>query len=361
MENKNQGLDSIERRRALTTILKIPPFLLGLGSLDLIVEITTGQDRNPFQQSRTQRSAIGRDTLRLYQDTLGIYKKLYAEGLSHASVQDIEKWVKRIEIDTKSADTANKKELLRALWNYEILCAKIYGNDLCNWNRVFEHIDNAREIATTLDDRDLQATSLCHSGIFRLRQGRPGLAKMDIEGALIYAKGALPQTRGIIHSKQACVYADDTSLAGLTLVQSAFEQAEKYIDAKCEIKNISFGKDDYLLDRVYTLMAFDRPAKAIELLDDAEKYIDPAKKRHLIFLDISRAKCYIESKKPIYEQAVSLLKGAIEDSKEIKVARNIDQIERLCTRLKKSIYGQSPDVIDLGLALRDVRSPKNLL
>src|SRR5712691_11409968 len=33
MENNNTGLDSIARRRLLASILKIPPVLLGLGSL----------------------------------------------------------------------------------------------------------------------------------------------------------------------------------------------------------------------------------------------------------------------------------------------------------------------------------------
>lgn len=357
MENKNQGLDSIERRRTLATILRIPPALLGLGSLDLLVEVATGHtSENPISSKRTK---IGKDTIKQYQDTLIVYRKMYAEGLSYMSALDIEKLIKRIERDIRNIYAEEKNTLLRVLWDYEILCAKVYSSDLHNWSKTFEHIDNAREITMNLDDRDLQAASLCHSAIFHFRQRRLGLAKMDIDGALIYAKGALPQTRGIIYSKNACIYSDDTSLSGMTHVQNVFDEAEKYIGIKSEIKSISFGKDDYLLDRAYTLTALGRPTKAVELLEDAERYINPSSKRHLVFLDILRAECYIEQKRPEYERAVRLLEGAIEDSKELRVARNIDHIEKLYRKLLESSYSKAPDVTDLGIALQQLRMKTN--
>lgn len=352
MENKNQGLDSIERRRTLSTLLRIPPALLGLGSLELIVDAAIGQNELPPKNLKAKNLKIGKDTIKLYQKTFGIYKDLYAEGLSYASIQDIEKWTKRIERDAKLVSTEDKNTLLRVLWNYEILCSKMYGSDLQNWSKVFEHIDNAREIAMALNDRDLQAASLCHAGILHFRQGRIGLAKMDIDGALFYSKGALPQTKGIIYSKSACFGADTASTSEITLAQNTFDTAENYIDAKSEIKNISFGRDDYLLDRAYALLAFGRSARALELIDDAERYIDPSKKRFLIFLDILRARCYIKLKKPEYEQVVALLEGAIVESQEIRVARNIDHIEKLYRKLLESSYGKAPEVADLGLMLR---------
>ncbi len=270
------------------------------------------------------------------------------------SVHDVEKWTKRLENDVKHASTEDKSALLRVLWDYEVLCAKIYSSDLHDWGKTFEHIDNAREIATFLDDRDLQAASLCHSSIFHFRQKRTGLARMDIDGALMYAKGASPQTRGIILSKNACIRADDTSMSGMLLVQNTFDEAEKYADAKSETKNISFGKDDYLLDKAYAFIAFGRPVKALELIDDAERYIHLEKKRHLVYLDILRAECYIKQKKPDYEQAVGLLQSAVEDSKEVRVARNIDRIEKLYGELLESPYSKAPDITDLGATSRSL-------
>ncbi len=354
MENQNKGLDSLERRRTLATILRIPPVLLGLGSLDLIVEIAAGQGTS-LKQTTAKRSKIGRDTIKLYQDTFSVYGNLYAEGLTYASVNDIDQWIKRIERDVEHINTEDKNVLLRVLWDYEILCAKIYGSDLQNWNKTFEHVDNAREIATVLDNRDLQAASLYTSSIYHFRQGRLGLAKMDIDGALMYTKGGLSQIIGNIYSHNACVHADDTSLSGIKLVQDSFDKAEKYTDVKSELGTIYFGKDEYLLDRAYTLVDLERPAKALELIEDAERYIDLSRKRQLVFMDVLRAKCYINLKKPEYEQAVQLLGEAIEDSKELRVARNIDHIQKIYRKLLASPYGNSPDVTDLGLMLRDLR------
>jgi len=328
--------------------------LLGLGSLDQLVEIVTGQ--GPIlKQITTKRAKVNKDTIKLYQNTLSVYRKMYSGGLSYTSAPDIEKRIKRIEQDTKNVNAEDESALLRVLWDYEILCAKVYGSDLYDWSKTFEHIDNAREIAMILDDRDLQAASLYYSSSYHFRQGRFGLAKMDIEGALMYAKGALPPTKGTIYSHNACLHADDTSLSGITLVQNIFDKAEKYAGTKSDVRNTSFGKDDYLLDRAYTLIDLGRPARALELIEDAGRYMSPSNKRYLVFLDIMRAKCYINLKKPEYEQAVTLLGSAIEDSKELRVARNIDHIGKLYTKLVASPYGNSPDVTDLGLMLQELR------
>ncbi|HEY1249280.1 MAG TPA: helix-turn-helix transcriptional regulator [Nitrososphaera sp.] len=354
MENKNQGLDSIDRRRTLATILRIPPVLLGLGSLDLIVEIATGH--TPIGPPNAKKRKVSKDTIKQYQATFKVYKSLYAGGLTYTSINDIDKWVTRIQQDIEYVSAEDRNVLLRVLWDFEILCSRIHGNDLFDWGKAFEHIDNAKEIATILDDRDLQAASLYYSSSYHFRQKRLGLAKMDIEGALMYAKGALPQTKGNIYSHNACLRADDTSLSGITLVQNTFDDLEQYAGATSEIATLVFGKHNYLLDRAYTLIDIDRPAKAIELLDDAERYIEPANKRHLVFIDVMRAKCYINLKKPEYEQTVALLSSAIEDSKELRVARNIAHIENLYTKLVASSYGNSPDVIDLGLMLQELRT-----
>lgn len=65
MENHNEGLDSIERRKTLATILKIPPVLLGLASLDEIVEIVTGQEQNAGKAKRTKVNILDIKNIRI--------------------------------------------------------------------------------------------------------------------------------------------------------------------------------------------------------------------------------------------------------------------------------------------------------
>lgn len=354
MENRNQGLDSIERRRTLSSILRIPPVLLGLGSLDAIVEIVTGHEVTPISADE-KKNKVSKSTIKQYQATFKVYETLFAGGLTYASIQDVDKWTKKIERDVQDAHEEDKNELLRTLWDYEILCAKIYGSDLYNWTKCFEHTDNAIEIATVLDNRDLQAASLYTSGVYHLRQGRYGLAKIDIENALTYAKGALPQTRGIIYSLEAFRNVEDRGLAGALLTQNLLDQAEKYAGIPSEIKTIKFGKGPYLIHRAEALIRLNRPAKALDFIEDAERHIGSTKKRYHVFMNILRAKCYAEMKKPEYEQAVSLLAEAIEDSKELRVQRHIDHIDKLYKKLVNSEYGNAPDVAELGHGIRELK------
>lgn len=76
METKHKGLDSIERRRTLSTILKIPPVLLGLGSLDQIVEVMTGQG-NPQKPDEIKRTNITKLDIEKYQKAFSIYNALF--------------------------------------------------------------------------------------------------------------------------------------------------------------------------------------------------------------------------------------------------------------------------------------------
>ncbi|HEU5375070.1 MAG TPA: hypothetical protein VFV38_06505 [Ktedonobacteraceae bacterium] len=356
MENKNQGLDSMERRRTLSTILRIPPALLGLGSLDLIVEVATGQ--KPIGKTSAKKIRIGRDTIKQYQAMYKVYETLFVGGLSYASAQDIDKWARRIEQDVENVDAENKTMLLRILWDFEILCAKVYSSDLANWPKTFEHIDNALELATMLGDRDLQAASLYTSGVHRFRQGRIGLARVAIDGALMYARDALPQTKGAIYSGDAFLRAKDTSIAETTIAQRMYDTAEKYAGIKSEVKTVKFGKGLYYLGRAGTLLDMKRPAKALEFIDMAEEHINPAKKRLIIYLNILRARSYLALHKPEYEQAVKLLSEALEESEELRVQRHVHHIEQLYTKLVASSYGNSPDVASLGFVLQELKQAK---
>lgn len=352
MENHNEGLDSIERRKTLATILKIPPVLLGLASLDEIVEIVTGQEQ---KREKAKRAKVTNLDIKKYQDMFKVYDALFAEGLTYGNVAAIEHAIKRIQDDLDFTRSENKKDLLRVLWDFEILCAKIYGSDFIHWGKTFEHIENAIEIATILDNRDLQAVSLYTSGEYHLRQGRIGLARVDIDGALMYARGALPQTKGLIYSEDAFLHTKDLSPSTIMIIQKTLDEAEKYAGVKSEIKTAKFGKGTYFLYRAETLLDIGRPTKALDYTDDAERYINSTRKRLLIYLDILRARCYIEMKRPEYEQALGLLESAIADCEKVYVERNIRCIEKLYVALKESSYGKSPDVIDLGMKIQQLR------
>ncbi len=351
MENHNDGLDSIEKRKTLATILKIPPILLGLGSLDSIVEIVTG--REPQKTTPVKRTKLTKQDIQKYHDTFRVYDVLFAEGMTYTSVTAIENMTRRIQADLENVSTEDKNELLRVLWDFEVLCDKVYTSDFMNWQKAYKHIENAIEIATALNDTDLLAISLRNRSIDHMRQGKMGLAKVDIDGALLYSKGALPQTKGILYTLNAWY---QVKSGNITLAQTILDSAEKYAGVKSDVTPIKFGIGRYLLDRGESLIAQKKPARALEFLDSAEQQIHFSKKRLLVYLDILRAKCYTDMKKPEYEHAVTILESAIADSKKIRVERNIRFIERLYKKLGESSYGNTPQVANLGMQLRGLRA-----
>jgi tetratricopeptide (TPR) repeat protein len=353
MENKNQGLDSIERRRTLANILKIPPVLLGLGSLDLIVAIATGQEAPPSMVEE-KRTLVGKESLKRYQSTFKVYQTLFAQGLTYASFADIERWTQTLASETREVQTAQKSAFLRTLWDFEILCAKAASSDLGDYARSIEHLNNALEIATLLDNRDLQAVCLHYLSGVHERQGRPALAKVDLEGALMYAKGALPQTKGAIYLDVADSHAQETSLSAETLAQRFLDEAQKYAGASSDLQTLKLGNGLFLLRKAINLLILGRPARALECVDEAETYLTT--KRLLVFADILRANCYINLRKPEYEKAVDLLAEAITASQTLRIERHLGHIERLYGKLAASSYGNAPAVADLALALRQVRA-----
>ncbi len=354
MENKNQGLDSIERRRTLANILKIPPVLLGLGSLDLIVAIATGQETPTFVQEGEKRARVGKESLKRYQSTFKVYETLFVQGLTYASLTDIERWTHSLADETREAHADYKNAFLRTLWDFEILCAKAASSDLSDYIRSIEHLNNALEIATLLDNRDLQAVCFHYLSGVHERQGRPALAKVDLEGALLYAKGALPQTKGAIYLDVADSHAQESSLSAETLAQRFLDQAQKYAGAASEIKTLKFGVGLFALRKAINLLILGRPAKALEFVDEAETHLTT--KRLLAFSGILRANCYINLRKPEYEKAVDMLEEAMTASQTLRVERHLSYIERLYSKIAASPYGNAPEVADLGMALRQMRA-----
>lgn len=101
------------------------------------------------------------------------------------------------------------------------------------------------------------------------------------------------------------------------------------------------------------LIALERPGKALEFLDNAEDELEPTQKLKLAFLNIARAECYMKLKRPEFDRALELLVDAFDASKAINSEFNVGHVQRLYNALGTSSYGSSPQVADLGIALKE--------
>lgn len=280
---------------------------------------------------------------------------MHLVGTAQGALSEIEGWIARIQSDIESSKI-QAKELLRTKWSLHALCAKIYGEDACNWLEAFEHLNASLEIATSLQSADLQAASLYRSSAVHIALKNFALAKTELGGALLYVKSAQPYIKGAVFAGAALAHASvATDIAGATSAQRLLDQAEKLVDQPLDdgVMNFSIGK--YQLIKARTLLALSRPGKALESLDEAEVGINQRERRRLAILNIFRAECYIKMKRPEYDTALLLLMDAFAASSNIQSNFNIKHIERLYKALRTSSYGTSPQVADLGLALRDRR------
>ena len=144
-----------------------------------------------------------------------------------------------------------------------------------------------------------------------------------------------------------------TDIAGVTSAQRLLDQAEKLVDQPFDDGVMNFSRGKYQLIKARTLLALNRPGKALASLDEAEAGINQRERRRLAILNIFRAECYIKAKRPEYDTALLLLMDALTTSNDIHSTFNIKHIERLYKALRTSSYGTSPDVADLSLALRE--------
>ncbi len=362
MENNNVGLDSIAKRRLLASILKIPPVLLGLSSVADLADFLRNHEAGAILSAPTIVKGGGyleKETINLYQGAFTVYAEMHATSTAQESIFDIEHWINRINTDIPRANDNQRKRLQLTLWNFHALSAKIYSDDLRNWNPAFDHLNTAIELANLLESDDLRAASLYRSGQIRFGQRNLFLAKTDLDVALQFAKKARPQIKGAVYSAAGLAHAlVDSDEAGRLYAQSLLDRAGEIANSPTSSTDesvIRFGKGKYLAERADALIVLGRPGKALEVLDDAEDGTDSSERRRLSYINILRAEANIRLKKPELDSATTLLQSAFATSTLVKSEYNIGYIQRLYGELITSPYGNSTKVADLGISLRNWR------
>jgi transcriptional regulator with XRE-family HTH domain len=359
METQNKGLDSIERRQLIATLLKIPPAFLGLASLEefaATLKKDAGHENAPATQI-SSRARVDDEMLDLYQSALDVYESKFAGRTITSSVPAINRWIERIQESATDARGARKLPFLRILWSFHLLLAKTCGYDLCDWIQTFKHLDEAKELAEMLDDPDLRSTAFCYSGNFYLHRQKPLLARIEFDASIQFAQTALPQTRGSVYAYASLAQAmAATDLSDGIHAQKLLDKAERYTGTSQNI--IRFAEGDYLKHRAKTLIALQKYGNALECLDDAEEKHEITDTRPLEYLNILRAECFLKQKRPAYEQTIWLLRGVAEQNQHIKEQSHLNHALRLFKLLAASPYGNSPEVADLGISLRKLQFMK---
>lgn len=368
METQNASLDSITRRRLLADLLKIPPVLLGIGTLDELMEFLKHHEEGTASLSAisastiTKGSYIEKETISLYRDAVALYSEIHLTGTAQDSLFEIERWIGRITGNISRANAYQKHQLQDVLWDFYDLSAKIYSDDLGKWKPALDYLNAEMEVATLIDSNELRTASLYRSGQMKFAQRQYFSAKVDLDGAVLYAQQAQqmdPQLKSAVFAAAGLAHAlVNKDEAGKTEIQRLLDTAEAVVTAGNVQGNgrfVRFNLGKYLLEKADTLIAMNRPSTALRVLDDASESIDPVQRRRHAYIDILRAEANMYLKRPKLDVATDFLTGAFDVSKVIKSEFNISYITRLYGVLREGSYGNSTDVADLGLAIRNWR------
>lgn len=363
METQNKGLDSIERRRTLATLLHIPPALLGLASLDQLMQTMANSQLETMVAPIVLRKADENDNrLDLYKNAFNLYNSVQSTSTAQHSVGDMERMISTIEKDIRE-NTPRRNELLYMLWEFHRLVVKVQSHDICDWNRVSRHLNEELRIARELNDINLQVLTLNQSSEVHMFRQNIDLARIDIDAALIQARHASPMICSLVFANAARTRARSArDLSDKMSVNKFLDQAhsaaqrasisdERYIPAYVETVKCLFTQFD-------AYIAIGKIARAMEILDEIEAGIPPGNIRRVASLNLSRANCYTALKNPEYETALAFLQDTFQVYRDVKTVHGMEVLEKAYRSIASSPYGNAPEVVDLGIALREVKLKK---
>lgn len=349
MEKKSKFLDSLERRRFLAEILKIPPVLLGLGSLPELEQLLQGKPQAP---SILHKSTLSPETANLYREAYHVYSTSHSNGSISESAKDIEAWIHRIETDLAGAGKL-QGELHQTLWMFHYLLSKVYGNDLELYKPSFSHLNSAMSIATTLNDPNLKASTLYLSAEIHFAQRSLALARSDTLAAVDYAKGADPGVKAGVYTYAALAHAlTKADLSDVVYIERLLEQAERHAHSKMDVPFLRMDYGKFLMDSADVLVTVGKYGKALELLDASEEYIDPSRPRRYAQIQLLRAMAAINSKQHDYEYAATLLLEALNIGRSVGSSYTVGFMKRLYGQLAQTTFSSNPQFAQLSLALR---------
>ncbi|HEY0756862.1 MAG TPA: hypothetical protein VGD98_23115 [Ktedonobacteraceae bacterium] len=352
METQSKFLESIERRRLLADILKIPPILLGLGSLAELEELLSGKSGVPVASPFAKRATVTTEMANLYKDAFQVYSNSHSAGSISESTRDIETWVTRMEADIPGSGKL-QSELNQTLWGFHYLLAKVYGSDLEQYKPSFSHVNAAMTIANVLSNSDLKASTMYLSAEIHFAEQSIALARSDMIAAVDFAKGASSGVKAGVYTIAALAFAlTQADLSDTIYTEKLLEQAGNHAHSRMDVPFLRMDYGKFLLDSADVLISLGRYGKALEYLDSAEEYIDPSRPRRYAQTQILRAESAIKAKRPDYEYAVTLLLEALGIGKSVHSSYTIGYVRRLYKLLATTTFSSNPQLAQLRMSLK---------
>jgi transcriptional regulator with XRE-family HTH domain len=334
---KGKRLDSMQRRRALSFLLSIPPTLLGLA------EPPAAKLVSPIIVPKTAISLSG--ALADHKNLQAQIKDSYYLGQGQKRLPEIASALGTLQNSLKVATGHQREQVIDLSVMYHSFYVWI-GREELNYRMALTHADKAVELANALLDkgdwrsRDRLATVYLYRAEAWRECGNMGNAVQDIEAALHYANGTSTLTICRTHTEAGTIH----SLAGeygkgRAYGESLLERAGKMFPIKEE------DPYDGRFDRVFFYLRRAMALRTEEAIKDARDADNGSVPRRTLILNIEEANTYL--KQGEYEEAAKLAVQSLDTARSLKSNVNIMRIGNLYQGLKDQM--DIPEVARLSL------------
>lgn len=360
MEEHNQVPTNLARRRLLTRLLGIPPVMLGLRSLE---DVLGAPDALPSFTLLQER----RLDLAEYSAALEAYWERSNTKTAGDVIDEILERVGHLHSNVLYASVSQKEKMKQLLCCYHMLVADIAYDERYT-DIALRYLDKAIMLATENHYHELQAAALFRHGNVLFSKGGNELGRGQMKAAHRYflaAQHDYAQARRLKEQLPASLYGDILLQSGnieTRVAQHSIKEALKFIDRATEIArqgsveedgyNLKFNVERCHLDRASALLG--SPLRALRYPDDALEYLQlvngsdhPGLPRRHVLSYVLEARAYID--KTCYPVATEIARTALTTIKDINSGVSIARIERVYQQLKSTSFGNSVEVIQLGI------------
>jgi hypothetical protein len=374
MEQENKVPMDITRRRLLVSILEIPPFLLGLASLDYVAyqPQIAPQPPTPPIPVLTHVPPLDLASYDHYAQAHWLLSYTGAESLAEviAQIADVEQWERQSSGDFQRS--------IQHVLNSHYQLASDMIRHKGNFTGAWHYANQAVRVARALGLGDLLAAALYRRGYISLEWATYGnqvsqgiinreLEREKLDAALIDFTEALPLARPQL---KGAIWLEMSRLHGLlqsaTLSLNLLAQAANMVGAGSSLTNPheqillegalnGLNEGMYLLGQTATLITLGRTTTAIDLLDTLEdlkngKGIARNQARRLAYADLLRAEASLGTR--------DYVTTAVRATSAFQTFRDIQTIERIAhiNQLHQQLAARCPthpEVKHLGKLLRE--------
>jgi tetratricopeptide (TPR) repeat protein len=388
MLRDNAFPDDNTRRWVLAKLLEIPPVLLGVQSLDDLLDL-----QQPGTRTQGGSHALLRFDSTEFRRTLAAYYKRLRFFSNVDLEADVAQRIAVLEQHSLYGPQEAKRSVATLLCGYHRLSSSI-ATDQCDFDKAIDHLNKAYVVAKERELLQLKAACLLQRGWTLNERGEVKAMQHDVEGALLdFAHATNDFLLACKQAQRSPAAMQGPLLASLGQVSAntakdpqefhlaikKLEEAEAFIGKGGDEEDIHFiqlDEERYYLDRAAAYLAscnllacYPRDARR-ELRNALAAAPTPLPKRRYAYNMILQAtssviegrghlaKKRLASADDCFGEATQKATEALVLVKDIQSQVNVARIEKLCTDLRATPFGkENVDVARLEVEITAAKFP----